>query len=495
MNRREFLEEAGRLGIAVGALPALRWAAPLLAEKTDPRLAELDRLLTGPLVRRGASGYAAAKGLFDTRFDAVSPLAIAYCSSVRDVQRAILWARRHGIRIAPRAGGHSYGGYSTTSGLVVDVTRLRAVHVDGAGKTATIGGGARLMDVYNALWQRRVTIPVGSCATVGVAGLTLGGGVGFASRKFGLTADNLVGATVVTADGRALACSATKHPDLFWALRGGGGGNFGVVTSFRFRVHPVDTVTTFSVEFPWAQARAAVQAWQSWAPRAPDDVFSVCGLRALDRKGGSPQVGVQGQFFGTQAQLQNLVQPLLAVPGARLSSKTRPYIEAVQLWAGCKGTAADCRERWTFKAKSDYANRPLSAAGIDTLIAGIERRQADPKLARGSVLLDSYGGAIGRVPKTATAFVHRDALFSLQYLAFWGESDPASTASANLDWIRGFYAQMRPSVSGFAYQNYIDPDLKSWPTAYYGSNYARLRRVKRKYDPKNVFRFAQSIRP
>ena len=167
--------------------------------------------------------------------------------------------------------------------------------------------------------------------------------------------------------------------------------------------------------------------------------------------------------------------------------------------AGCSGTVAECHlqpqgalARSTFKGKSDYANKPLSAGAIDTLVRGIEARQAAGS-GRAIVLLDSSGGAINRVPKAATAFVHRDALFSFQYLAYWEAGDPPAVAAANLSFLRKLYAAMRPYVSGFAYQNYIDPDLSSWKHAYYGSNFARLVSIKRKYDPANVFRFRQSI--
>jgi FAD/FMN-containing dehydrogenase len=369
---------------------------------------------------------------------------------------------------------------------------LNRIAVDAAGAAATIGAGARLIDVYNGLWNRRRTIPAGSCPTVGIAGLTLGGGVGFASRKLGLTCDNLLGATMVTASGRALACSARRNPDLFWALRGGGGGNFGIVTSFRFRVHPVSDATTFTITWPWERARAVVDAWQRWAPTAPDELFSVCGLRAQDAKGVPAQVSVAGQYLGATPNLAGLLGPLLAVPGAKLSARARTYIEAQHFWASCTGPASACRDRRTFAAKSDYANRRLGAAGIDVLVRAIEARQADPRLARGSVLLDSYGGAIARVPKAATAFVHRDALCSIQYQAVWQGS---AAAAPNLAWLRQLYAAMRPHVSGFAYQNYIDPELQAWAVKYYGSNYPRLRRIKRAYDPGNLFRFAQSIRP
>jgi FAD/FMN-containing dehydrogenase len=461
---------------------------------------ELDRLLDGAVVYPGHGPYAIAKQQYDPRFDDARPLAVAYCVSVRDVQRALAWAKRHRVVVAPRSGGHSYAGYSTGTGrLVVDTTRLAAVTVDATRRTATVGAGARLVDVYAALATRGVTIPAGSCPTVGIAGLVLGGGVGYASRQFGLTSDNLVELDLVTASGALLRCDAGHNADLFWASRGGGGGNFGTATRFRFRVHRVDTVSVYRAEWPWEKARAVVKAWQAFAPHAPDALFSVCDLIAsADRSpGAKPHVSSAGQFFGSVASLRTLLAPLLAVgEPIRFSTASMPYLRATLGWAEC-GTVAGCHlrgngagtlPRASFRARSDYANRPLTAAALNAIVRALEARQADPAHGRAEVLFDSYGGAINRVPAQATAFVHRNALFSIQYVAI-----PGVTARDRA-WLDRLYAAMRPHVSGFAYQNYIDPALATWPHAYYGVNLPRLQRVKRRYDPANVFRFPQSIR-
>ena len=496
LTRRELLERTGRLALAGGVLPLAGRLAEAAWSAPPGIYGQLARTLQGDVVVPSDPAYAGARVLYDTRFDGVHPRAVVFCESAVDVQRTIRWARKHGLRITPRSGGHSYGGYSVSPGVVVDVSRLRGITF-GSGQ-AVVGAGARLIDVYDRLWQHRVTVPAGTCPTVGIAGLTLGGGIGFAARKFGLTCDNLLEATVVTADGSARLCNAHSNPDLYWALRGGGGGNFGIVTRLVFRTHPVANVATCTLEWPWSDARRVLQAWQTWAPHTPDGLFSVCNVNCAG--GGSPRITAAAQYFGTPQQLKTLISPLTATGSPiRVSVEARTYMDAVRMWAGCSGTVAACHlqpqgslGRSTFKGKSDYANRPLSAHAIDTLVRRIEaRRTGGPGSA--IVLLDSSGGAINRVAKGATAFVHRDGLFSLQYLAYWGSADPPATAAANLSFLRALYAAMRPFVSGFAYQNYIDPELSTWKHAYYGSNLPRLVSVKRRYDPGNVFHFRQSI--
>jgi FAD/FMN-containing dehydrogenase len=450
----------------------------------DPRLRALQRAVAGPVYTPASTAYASLRSPYNLRVAGVRPLGLVQPLGAADVRATVLWARRNRVRLAARSGGHSYGGYSTTGGVVVDLRRLSAVSLNRPAGTVTIGAGARLFDVEQTLAARGVAVPTGSCPTVGLGGLALGGGVGFASRAWGTTSDNVASLKVVTADGHIRTCSPRENPGLYWACRGGGGGNFGVVTSFTMRVHPVSDVSWFAISWPWAQAAAVVAAWQAFAPAAPDGLFSIC---SLGTGAAGPHVQTFGQHLGTEAELRTLLAPLLRVDGARLSAGTQSYIDAQRRWAGCLGRSdADCRafRPQAFAAKSDYVNRPLSSAGISALLGTIEAPAA------GSILFDSYGGALNRPAAGATAFVHRDALGSLQYFASW-----TGDGAASRRWLRDAHAAMRPHVSGFAYQNYIDPELTDWQHAYYGSNLPRLRAVKKQADPDFFFRFAQAIPP
>jgi len=467
------------------------------AGATGPHLAALQKLVKGPVLVPPSVGYQRARLVYQQRFDNVYPIGVVQPLSPSDIGQIVTWAKKEKVRLVIRSGGHSYGGYSTGGGLVVDLRRMSSVNLNATSGVVTIGAGSRLIDVEAHLAPAGRAIPSGSCATVGIGGLALGGGVGFASRKFGTTSDNVVSLGIVTADGRYLHCSAHENSDLFWACRGGGGGNFGIVTYFDVMSHPVPNVSTFLATWPWSEAAAVIDAWQGFAPVAPDELFSTCYVRT-----GTPEPSIEcfGQFLGPQAQLASLLKPLKDVAGARMNLDSSTYLDAQLRWAGCTGKTIDqCHlvgdtptgtlARGNFVAKSDYIKAPLSAAALANITHWLDQPQP-ATFGFGSLALDAYGGAINRIPTDATAFVHRNAMCSAQYLAHW--SSPAGEAAAG-DWLRGVYAAMRPYVSGFAYQNYIDPELKSWKHAYYSTNYPRLTKIKAQVDPGRLFSFAQAI--
>lgn len=523
LDRRQFLQLAGSgltaglttgltAGLAAGCTHrrsrAHRPAAaptPRPPSPSAPGRPAWEKLrLNGRLLRPADSGYDRARLLFSPRFDAVRPAAVATCASVQDVQRCVAFAAEYSVPLALRSGGHSYTGASTGRGLVVDLSALPAVAV--SGDRVMIGPGAQLVDVYDTLARRGRAIPAGSCATVGIAGLTLGGGVGVIGRAWGLTCDNLTAVQVVTADGTLRDCDAGREPDLFWACRGGGGGSFGVVTSLTLRTRPAPAVTVAFLRWDWRRAGAVLAAWQALAPVAADAVWSNCHL--LSQPGAATPKVVVGVVAidarAGQAFVDALVARAGAVAGRSLESLS--YRSAMLLEAGCADrTVLQCHvagrspqgqlPRQPYSAKSDFFDRQLPAAAVTALLTGVERRQAMRGWAEGGVAFDAFGGAIGRVAPDATAFPHRRALFSAQYTAAWQVGDAARTVNGNLEWLRDFHGSLRPYATGGAYQNYADLELAGYPAAYWGANYPRLQRVKSRYDPAELFTHPQAVRP
>jgi FAD/FMN-containing dehydrogenase len=497
VRRRQLLERAAALPLA-GALAACSGgASPSTARK--PRstagrmtLADLAAQMRGPLLRPGSTHYAKASVISNEHYAGVHPQAIARAVVEDDVVACVRFAARSSLPFALRCGGHSYAGYSTTTGLVCDVRRLDTISIAADRRSVTVGAGVLAIDLITALAAHGLAVPTGSCPTVGISGLALGGGVGFAARTMGATCDNILSVRIVTADGRVQVADASTNPDLLWACRGGGGGNFGAVTALTLATHPVSTAAYGFCDFPWSEAPAALAAWQRVAPHGPDDLYLIC---ALETGTSAPQVRVFGQLLGGSEQaLRAAMAPITAVPGASLSTGSGSYLAVQAIWAGCANeSAAACRtiQPSSFAARSAYVARPMGLDGAGVIVRAIEARQT-AGAGSGAVLLDPYGGALNRVTPDATAFVHRDQLYSAQMLAYWGSAGEGAAANA---WLDGLAGDLRPDTSGQAYQNYIDPKLAGWEQAYYASNLARLRAIKRTWDPDRVFRFRQGIPP
>lgn len=466
----------------------------------------LGRGLAGQLVRPGDSDYATARLLFDPRFDGLRPAGIAFCANPADVAECLAFVRRFAVAVTPRSGGHSYAGYSSGQGLVIDVTRINTVTQVGSG-IARIGAGTRLVDLYAGLDAHGVTVPGGSCPTVGVAGLTLGGGIGVVTRAYGTLSDNLRSVQMVTPDGTVRECDADRNADLFWACRGGGGGNFGVATAFTFTTHPTQQMVLFFLNWSWSQASKVIAAWQSWAPNAPDELWSnLHALSSLDGAGDTPTIQVGGTYLGSLSGAQELICRLVDRIGS--SPQGSPFVSshahAMMIEAGCSQlSTAQCHLPWqnpagTLQRESEFAKshiftRALSPAAISAIIAAVEQRQRLGGGGQGGVAFDALGGAVNRVAPDATAFVHRDGLFVGQFTTTWSDSATNAQTAAQQNWLRGFHQAMTPYASGQAYQNYLDPELANWQQAYYGANYARLVQVREKYDPDHVFNLPQGI--
>jgi FAD/FMN-containing dehydrogenase len=470
MTRRGLVALGGAL-VAGCSMPARLAAA---SRRLPVRAQPLP--LTGRVIWPGDPAYDSARQPFNTRF-ARFPAGIVVCSSVEDVQNAVRWARQQGLPLCARSGGHSYEAYSTLDDtLVIDVGGLSDVTVAPARGEAVVGAGVRMLDLYRRLATFGVTVPGGTCPGIGIAGLTLGGGIGFLSRQYGLTCDTLLAVDLVDANGDLLRASEQEHPDLFWALRGGGGGNFGVATSFTFRVHPIGEVATCSLTWPWDDIADVIDTWQRWAPATDDRLTVALGLPSP----GAGVISATGLFTGPAAELQSLVAPLLAAgTPSPPTIQTLPYLTAAEQFAGPP------IDGLPFKNASAFASAPLGPAALATLVDGLRTAPTASNL----VGLFPLRGAIAAIDPTETAFPHRRALFDLQYQAYWW--NPAEEP-ADVAWVRDLRTAMAPYTEG-AYVNYIDADLPDWQTANYGENLVRLSRIQARYDPDHVFSGPQSI--
>ncbi len=527
-GRRRFLRDGGLLGVgalsaalagcAAGSAPrgAPSTSSPTTAPAPSTTLvldpgawSGLASSLTGRLVLPSSPSFATDRLLYDPRFDDVSPAAVAYCASPVDVQRCVAFARAHGITPVPRCGGHSYGGYSTGPGLVIDVTPMNTVEVTGASGsdgtgTAVVGAGTRLVDFYDQLSRQGVLVPAGSCPTVGISGLALGGGVGVVARKYGLTCDAIESVQIITADGRVLRADASHDEDLYWACRGGGGGNFGVVTSFTFRATPIPELALFTLDWPGAAAAEVLGAWLAWQHAGPDELWSNCQLLST---GSGREARTAGMFVGAASTLGSLVDTLVDAVGTQPSYRfvgPEQYLHAMLVEAGCESLdVAQCHlttqnpagtlERAASVAASAYISTIPGATGIDAFVSSVADLTASLPGLGGGLVFDSYGGAINAVKPGDTAFVHRNAVCGIEASVATGTG--AAAVSQGRSWLSHFAAVSAPYVDGSAYQNYIDPTLVDWQRAYYGANLARLVSVKGVYDPDDVFHFAQSIPP
>lgn len=472
INRRTVLAGAlGLAGLAACGTPAAT-AASTATAAPGPDWAPLRARLAGTLVLPGEPGYETAKLAYDTLFDNRMPAAVATCANPSDVQACLEFARTAGVPVAARSGGHSYAGYSVPDGgLVIDVTPMAAVDVYPNG-TAVIGAGARLADVYAALAAAGRALPAGSCPTVGIAGLTLGGGQGVLTRAYGLTCDTMVSADIVTPDSVLRNANGTDEPDLYWALRGGGGGNGGIVTAFGFATVAAPRITVFSLRFPDGSALDVLGAWQNWMGTAPDELWSTCSVSS----GPAPTARISGAFVGPQAAGQAQVDALLATTGPATSANVseRDYLAAMRYFAGSSDRAA-------FVASSRVL--PTALPDPAKLIALLARPGV-------SVLLDSLGGAVSRLDPAATAYPHRTAFATAQiYASVPAGGDPAP--------VRAAVGEIRDGLGALTgttgYVNYIDPDLPDWQTAYYGANADRLQATVARYDPDRVLAFAQGL--
>ncbi|QUW93924.1 FAD-binding oxidoreductase [Streptomyces sp. V17-9] len=506
LTRRSLIRASAATG-AAAALTTGTGGLVLAAGTATVPWAALADALTGRLVLPGDAGYDTARQLQLAQFDAVHPQGVAYCATEADVTTAVRFAQDNGLATAVRSGGHSAAGYSTTPGLVIDVSRLSAVRVDGA--TVHLGPGTQGIDALNALAPYGVQIAGGTCPTVAMGGWLQGGGFGYTSRKYGMGSDRLVSARVVLADGRIVRTSATEHPDLFWALRGAGGGNLGIVTAYEVTPVPIPSLTLFNLNFRYTDAHSLILAWQEWMASAPRELAcELMFLHSTDAPAGTePTVVLTGAYHGPKSDADRLLDRLTTAvghPGTSRAVDELPYTQAMMRVYGCGDlTVAEChrvgftpeaqlpRESHTTQ-RNLYFSQPWTPAAVRSALDALT---ADPRPGQFRFLgLFPYGGRINEISPTATAFVHRDAVFNAGFSVTLPTADPAAEArEAARVWVDTAHTTMDAYSNHESYQNYMDPALTNWRQAYYGRNLRRLRAVKCAYDPDRFFRFAQSV--
>ncbi|MHA7262846.1 FAD-binding oxidoreductase [Arthrobacter sp. TMN-37] len=509
-NRRTFLASVILGGsaavLAACSLPPKPPAAPTQPPPTPnqppagPDWEDLRSRIGGRLYLEGAEGYADAKRVENPRFDGALPLAVLAAATAEDVAQAVRFAEQEGVPFVVRSGGHGYSGYSSgevgqaglAPSLVIDLRGLSGITVGDSG-TAVVGAGASLIQVYDAVGARGRAIAGGSCATVGVAGLTVGGGVGVLTRAYGLTSDALRSVEIVTAGGEVVTAGAGENEDLLWACRGGG-GQVGIVTSLTFETVPAPTITTVFLEWAFADAVPVILAWQRWAPGADPRLWSTLKLLSGARHDG-PTIQLTATWTGPSAeidgQLAGLHEASRALPLVNSVQPDRTYTDVMFGYAGCTGVLVEqcttgeggALQREAFSATSHVPYELLDADGAAALVERCLRGH-ELGAVEAAVSMDALGGAVRDLPDASTGFGHRGAYATVQYTATYDEgADPAP--------FDGFVRESRSSMVPFwgdgAYFNYSDSTLADPGAAYFGTNAARLAEIRARVDPAGVF--------
>lgn len=457
------------LGAAAGAVITPVVASPATAlSSAVPDWAAFDRAVTGPVHRPGSTGYASGKLIFNTRYDGATPLAVVRPTGQADIQQTLAFARRYGLKVSPRAGGHSYVGASAASGTIVLDLRGMAWKPVVTGSSAQIFAGSTLYPVKSALAAHDLAIPTGTCPTVGAAGLSTGGGIGVESRRWGMTCDRVTSMTVVTGSGAALRISPSSHPELFWALRGGGGSSAAIVTSMTFAAHRATSKGTFRLTFPSSAGVTVLNGWARWAQTTSLGRWANINVSALGN--GAVSISVLGSTeAGDERAAASALISAIGIRPSSSSYRQMSYLEAARWFGG--GTTSP-RQAWA--AGSDVLPRMSTAAATALLGTLRARSQAG---GRGVAIIDPLTGAPSWPSASATAFPWRSHMATVQ----WYVGGTGYTSAYR--WIGQAHTAMRPYSSG-GYVNYLEAGTSM--QRYLAGNYSRWRTVRSTYDPRGV---------
>lgn len=458
---------------------------------TSTRPAEL----TGRIVRPGDDGYRAASDCWNL-LSTNDPAVVVFAHETLDVVNALTWARQNQVPVRVRSGGHCLEGWSTVDdGLVIDVSELKSATIDTEGLTATVGAGLNQLEAVIALGAAGVAAPTGTEGTVGLVGATLGGGFGLLTRLFGMASDNLLAAEIVVvsddAGAQAIIVDENTNPDLLWALRGAGNGNFGIVTSLTYRVHPLTKTVYLTLSWPGlGDLPAAFDAWQRFAIDTDNRLTTQLEIGT----NGFQLVGALAGGSPDEAEL--LLAPILSVGEPTVAITDANWADT---YTGFQIPTEDEPVNWKFKSQFIY--EPYPAEAVDVIVSFMEKAPT-PQC---NYFTNAFGGAVtGSEPAGGSVFAHRNALFYAEPGAGWGgaRGPVASERPVTLDpltaecltWIADFMEALAPYVNG-AYTNVPNADMADYESAYWGAGVDRLRTIKAKYDPHNVFSFEQGIRP
>jgi FAD/FMN-containing dehydrogenase len=436
--------------------------------------------LRGEVLCPGDDHYDSVRAIHNGMIDR-RPALIVRCAGVADVMAAVTFARTHNLVVAVRGGGHGVPGFAVCDGgLMIDLSRMKSVRVDPVGRTARAEGGCTWGDFDHETQAFGLATTGGIARPTGIAGLTLGGGHGYLMRTYGLSCDNLLSADVVTADGRLLTASATENADLFWGVRGGG-GNFGVVTAFEYRLHPVSQMLGGLLIYPMAQAKDLFRFYRDYTRTVPEALGSLCNLATLPD--GTPAAVILIAYSGSLDDGERLLRPLREF-GTLLADQVGPLPYTALQSIVENFNPPGLRNYW----KSNYL-RDLSDAAIEVMVDHYKTVPAPNT----HVVIEHLGGAVRRVGADETAVDHRDAPYNFLIVGMW--ADAAEDAKV-IGWVRELWGALQPFSSGGLYVNYeAEHDVDRVKAAYSPTKYARLVAVKEKYDPTNLFRLNQNIKP
>jgi FAD/FMN-containing dehydrogenase len=478
-------------------MTVLGWRAPV---SLDPRISPKDvkdlmLAVRGKVVQPSDATYHADRQLSDFAYQQF-PLLIVYCEVFSDVRHCLNFARKHGLQVALRSGGHSTAGLSINDGLVIDLRHMNYVVVDAAArpKRAIVGPGANFGHLNAMLDEYRLHLPGGACQDVCVAGYMQGGGYGFTSRQFGMNCDNVLEALVMLADGRIVVASPTKNSDLFWALRGGTGGNFGVLLQVSYRLHELGKVWGFGIQWPLEGKRAASRAAKVLAELQfsymRKGASRQLGYQAfLGWQGREPYLMMRGIFIGTRAAGRKALRPLLAVSAGKYTiSRIASFYELDGFLLDKAPGIPEVPDLAREEKESGYIDRPLRPADWRAIIDKFRTTPNQSSL----FAIEPYGGAINAISAGDNAFVHRNVDMNVYFDVFWMDDAQRTQAVAFLD---DFMAFMKRYFNGASYQNYPRLTQTDYRERYWGDWFETLLAVKQKYDPQNFFRSAQGIAP